>query len=132
MLKVLMWRRAAAVALCAFLMAPLCRPLLTGDGESDLPPCCRRDGKHHCAMTARYLALRQRWPSEPRFRSAPEPCPYRWALFAPRAPHPLGSPRSLAFYAAVESHPAILTHVEAFGRVSQSRSHFKRGPPALL
>jgi hypothetical protein len=81
-------------------------------------------------MMARYLALKQQRDGKPDFGSAPEPCPYRSALFAPNAPQPLG-PRSLALYADVESHPAILRYVEIRVRVSHFRSHYQRGPPLL-
>ena len=127
-----MLQRAAAMVLCACLMVPLCRPLFSLDPEAALPPCCRRNGKHRCAMLAHHLALQQRQASEPRFSSAPDPCPYRSLLFAPKAPQPLGSPQSLGFCTEVEIDPAIRIYIEVITRVSQSRNHFQRGPPTLL
>lgn len=45
-------RRAPASLLLAVIGLPLITPLLLADARSQLPACCRRDGKHHCAMAA--------------------------------------------------------------------------------
>src|SRR5882762_4471443 len=44
-------RRALASALLALFTIPLIVPALTAISDSNLPACCRRDGKHHCAMS---------------------------------------------------------------------------------
>ena len=45
-------RRALASLLLAVLGLLLITPLLLADTRSELPACCRRDGKHHCATAA--------------------------------------------------------------------------------
>lgn len=123
-----MLQRAAAVVLCVCFLAPLCQPLLSPEPNAALPYCCRRNGKHHCAMLARHPALQRPRASEPRFTRALESCPYRAALYARIARRPIASPQSLAFYMETDSHPAISADVEALAHVFQSR-HFQRGPP---
>jgi hypothetical protein len=44
-------RRALASILLGLLSFPLIAPVLRANTVSDLPACCRRDGKHHCAMS---------------------------------------------------------------------------------
>src|SRR5215813_2815752 len=46
-------RRVLALLLLAPIGSPLITPLLLAYSRSDLPTCCRRDGKHHCAGAAR-------------------------------------------------------------------------------
>ncbi len=43
-------RRAPAILLVFLFSFSLIGPALFVDAESDLPACCRRDGKHHCGM----------------------------------------------------------------------------------
>jgi hypothetical protein len=43
-------RRTVASLLLGLVSFPLIAPLLLADTDSDLPACCRRDGKHHCSM----------------------------------------------------------------------------------
>ena len=43
-------RRAFTWLLLAVLSFPLVPPVLLANTTSDLPSCCRRTGKHHCAM----------------------------------------------------------------------------------
>src|SRR5579863_4943018 len=43
-------RRALAFLLAALFSFELIAPALLADAASDLPACCRRNGKHHCAM----------------------------------------------------------------------------------
>jgi hypothetical protein len=43
-------RRITPTLLALLLSVPLFVPLFASGGEPPLPPCCRRDGKHKCAM----------------------------------------------------------------------------------
>lgn len=43
-------RRVPAILLLFLFSFSLFGPALFVDGESNLPACCRRDGKHHCGM----------------------------------------------------------------------------------
>lgn len=45
-------RRALASLLLAALNFPLIGGLLAAGSAPDLPECCRRSGRHHCAMMA--------------------------------------------------------------------------------
>ena len=43
-------RRAIALVLLALIGFPLIAETRSADASSGLPDCCRRNGKHHCAM----------------------------------------------------------------------------------
>src|ERR1035438_5923784 len=59
-------RRLAASLLLLLLCAGLALPVLVAR-ESGVPACCRRSGKHHCAMP----------PQGGGFRTLAPNCPYR-------------------------------------------------------
>jgi hypothetical protein len=93
--------------------------------ESKLPACCRRDGRHHCAMMAAALET----SSEIQVKALPPVCPFRsQAILVPHgaAYLPQASP---AHFAGFQSHPAIHAQTQASLRISATRSHQKRGPP---
>jgi hypothetical protein len=65
------------------------------------------------------------------FQAIRQTCP-SFAIAAPVCAN-LALPRpSAAVFAALFSHPSIQFQTEARYRVSFSRSHQKRGPPAIL
>ena len=79
-------RRAFAVTLVLVFSLPLIAPLLASTpDESQLPACCRRNGKHHCAMSMEVGNI----PS--RFHVVSEKCPY-----SPFARTPLMQPHAFA------------------------------------
>lgn len=94
--------------------------------ENNLPACCRRDGKHHCAM----MAVAINGTQEIQIRANTEACPFRShassiahvASYLPVA--------SAVYFGALLSHPAIHAQTRAAFRVSEERTHHKRGPPA--
>ena len=124
-------RRVPAILLVFLFSFSLIAPALFVDAESNLPACCRRHGKHRCAMMdgdmaetpssgAAIDALRVKCPFFPNGGAmVPECGP---ALQA--ASHSDG--------VSVISHIADRTQVEAGYPVSLNRSHRKRGPPSLL
>jgi hypothetical protein len=59
-------RRLAASLLLVLLFAGLALPMLLAR-ESGVPACCRRSGKHHCAML----------PQGDGFRTVTAKCPHR-------------------------------------------------------
>jgi hypothetical protein len=121
-------RRALASLLLAVFSFPLIAPAMFADAESQLPECCRRGGKHHCAMTMDEAAP----ASGVTFRSIPQRCPlYCGALSAP-GDYVAVLKSSGAVFGALVSHPAIQLQVEAGYRISFSRSAQKRGPPVIL
>jgi hypothetical protein len=123
-------RRACAAILLVLFSYPLIAPAFaSGPDDSQLPACCRRNGKHHCAMLAE-MAL-ENIPS--RFVTLSEKCPY-----APFARCPLMLPHSFTpsarrTVAGPSQGPAILVRAaEAGYRISADRTRHKRGPPRLL
>jgi hypothetical protein len=128
-------RRFTAILMLALLGAFYAVPLLhaaTSDPESDLPACCRRHGKHHCAMMDRYLRLKA--SGKPAFSAPPEHCPFypqglpqNWTPFVAA-----GLPLQQGVYAARQNHPAGQARTQGRYCVSFDRARFKRGPPASL
>jgi hypothetical protein len=122
-------RRAFVSILLASLSFPLIAPLLIADTESNLPPCCRRNGKHHCAM----MATVEGASSGRAFRAIQPKCPcFPAANTVPANPN-AALLRSLPeFSALLFSRPAGQARTAAGYRISFNRSRQKRGPPAPL
>jgi hypothetical protein len=121
-------RRVIAILLlvlfCSFAGEPLFAA--SSGGESNLPACCRRDGKHHCAMGMAGEAE----SSGRRIATIGEKCPCCPASVAAIHDQLLSAPPSMVFYAALVSHPSSLAQTRAKARISFDRSRQKRGPPA--
>jgi hypothetical protein len=124
--------RTTAVALIGILLLPMCLSLAQPDSDASLPACCRRDGKHHCAMLARYQRLKQDQSGQPAVRTSAGSCPYRSMLFSPAAPRAAGLPAFRDFHARLVSYPTIVLQAALKARISEARSHYKRGPPSFL
>lgn len=124
-------RRLAATVLAGFFgFAPI-GPALFADADSNLPACCRRDGKHHCAMLG--MPDAQAAPSGAAVTAWGDRCPCfptAWA-FPPDTQTALPADSQLAF-AWVLKHPAVQAQAEADHRISFNRSRQERGPPTLL
>jgi hypothetical protein len=124
-------RRTVAIFLLLIFGSFLSAPLLAASSNpsSNLPACCRRNGKHQCMMRMMEDDLGTRQVSAP-----PEKCP----LFPHTLPvtrvqnHVIASGVAGAIYAALQSHPACQAQSEAQQRISFDRSRQKRGPPAAL
>ena len=65
--------RFIATALLLILAGDAALPALLADSESSLPPCCRRDGKHHCAMME--MLDRQPESAVPSLKAEARKCP---------------------------------------------------------
>jgi hypothetical protein len=117
----------AANTILLFLLAPSFVWLAVPDLQSTLPPCCRRDGKHHCAMTA----MAEAGQEAPSLRASSPQCPYRSLLAAPAGRSVAGLPVHFAFFSATISHSEQIVQALVSARVSEARSHLKRGPPVL-
>jgi len=125
-------RNSIAGLLLAILIVPYFLWLGAPNPESTLPPCCRRDGKHHCAMMMDYLARQEAASREKRFKAEPDACPYRSHLFsAPATAHDIGIPARLLFFAGLAGYSFNVEQVRALARISSARSHQKRGPPRI-
>jgi hypothetical protein len=129
-------RRELASLLLGLISFPLIAPLLLASTDSDLPACCRRDGKHHCSMASGNMeASMTGEDSEPGPAVDPiQPkCPYYPATGAAPIVSSIVLPESSqAISLLLFSHPAARTQTQALNRISFSRSRQKRGPPLIL
>jgi hypothetical protein len=121
-------RRFLATLLLAVLGSTAAIPLVFADPDSTRPVCCRRNGKHQCAMMAGQA--QQQSSSGPAFVTLRATCAYFPSSGAvpvyPGAAKPEASP---AIFASLVSHPATPAQCEARYRISFSRTCQKRGPP---
>ncbi len=119
-------RRLSAIALFAALVFPAFLPFLAAPSpEANLPACCRRDGRHHCAMMAMASTTQQTT-----LRQEPAACPYRSQSRLIARTFSFHPTASLAHYAGVVEHPAIHSQTIVKQLVSKARAHQKRGPPS--
>jgi hypothetical protein len=120
-------RRVPAILLLAVFSFSLIGPAMyASDADSNLPACCRRDGKHHCAMAANRTDS-----SAPALQASKCPA-FPGSLGVPIQPTGGLVSVSQAVFAAVVSHPASQPQVQALYRVSFSRAGQKRGPPVFF
>lgn len=121
-------RRVLVISLLAVFSLPLIAPLLSsGPDQSSLPACCRRNGKHHCALADLTVAV----PS--RYHTVSEKCP--WSPFAGAAlmlPHAFASQAAPALTGQAGGPATAVGEAEAGYRVSADRTRRKRGPPSFL
>lgn len=119
-------RRAFAVMMLMVLSGPLLAPLMTASpDDASLPPCCRRNGKHHCMMAGMTMA----YP----YRVVTEKCPYSpFAGLALMLPHAFSGHARHIFTTNVTIDASPAAQAEAGYRVSFHRSRQKRGPPQTL
>jgi hypothetical protein len=120
-------RRLLAISLLMLFGLPFALSLLGANAaEASVPICCRRDGKHHCAM-----AMMDSSQSSS-MRTVGEKCPYSIVppavvvlpSFTPSTP--------AAVFAGIARHPAIAPQVDAQRRISFDRTRQKRGPPTQI
>jgi len=122
-------RRALSILLIVFFgLGPLEEALPTGEG-SRLPPCCRRHGAHHCAMSSRIAAQMVQAASGKPIVTAPLTCPcFPGYTTAPASTiNALAAPPvRLPVLAAQDRAPVP---GRAAARLSQLRNGAGRGPP---
>ena len=124
-------RRVSAILLVFVFSFSLIAPALFADAESNLPACCRRDGKHHCGMMDRDMAEA---PSSGLAVAALHvKCPF-FPNAAAVVPHSEAALPAASQTAAVSIGVRIVSRARAAAgcSVSFGRSHRKRGPPSLL
>ena len=121
-------RRMIALALTMMFGWMLIAPIFGPDADANLPPCCRRNGKHHCMMRR----MERLSGNQKGFTSVSEKCPClpasACAVHSPTYEPEAGE----RFYAEVVRHPAFAPQTKALCRISFLRSHPKRGPPSPL
>jgi hypothetical protein len=125
-------RRALATLLLALFSFSLISPaVLASDPESNLPACCRRDGKHRCAMMGAMMAMQSESPSGPALQAARCPSfPGAGAVMASPAVSLPGLSQSV--FTGFFSHSVFRRATEALCLSSYSRAGQKRGPPAKI
>jgi hypothetical protein len=123
-------RVAAILLLSVFSLLPVASALGAGSG-TQLPACCRTNGKHKCAMSD---APKNGHSAEATVSSIGSKCPYAGMQgFHPVPGSSFATSRAGAiFFGAVLSHPVLHAQTEARFRISFSRAQQKRGPPSLL
>jgi hypothetical protein len=124
-------RKLIAILLLAAFGLPFAPQLFaaTGQSESNLPACCRRNGKHHCMMSA--SEKREAASTKPEFRSPLDKCPYTPGTVVTSRHHADGLAASSVVYAELLSHPSVRPQTESKWRIARDRSRSKRGPPSL-
>jgi hypothetical protein len=122
-------RRTLSILLLAFFALPTFAPLLamSGTSESNLPACCRRNGHHHCAMSAEERG--KLVTDAPQYQAPLETCPYhRESLLTPHAQQFAITTGSVVFAQRSDLQLKV-GEAEAIARISAHRAHQKRGPP---
>jgi len=119
-----------ASALLVILACDTTLPALLAGPESNLPACCRRDGKHHCAMLE--MLEKQQENAGPSWKTVAKKCPLfpcgTVAFFAdPSTPPPLAGFAGLLSGASI-----VKAQTEVLFHISHSRTRQKRGPPSLV
>lgn len=123
-------RRGLSILLVlSFSLGPL-TAALRADDDSRLPACCRRHGKHHCAMSedAAIALAQEASGSTPVFR-APSHCPY-FPEYLARSMAPSQWLAATAISLAAPLSQA-LSHasITAALRLQPIRARAGRGPP---
>lgn len=120
-----MRRILASLLVVLFGFSLIAQALFASDPDSNLPACCRRNGKHHCAMMTRSgessgpVLLAARCPAFPSVNAIPS---------SQTAGLP-GSSSSTRI--ALEMQSPSLIGIQAHSRISYSQAGQKRGPPSF-
>jgi hypothetical protein len=116
-----MHRISAGLLIGVFGFALVGPAVFASGGDSNLPACCRRAGKHHCAMPDSAGSALQSTPC-PLFPSAPNLLANRIVVFAGSTPPAVS---------ASIVQPADPREAISISRVAFHRPGEKRGPPAF-
>jgi hypothetical protein len=122
-------RRPLAILLALFFALGPLQGLLEASDDMRLPACCRRNGAHHCAMSADMMAaLTRAMDSTPGF-TAPSTCPSfpGWTLGCSTPAHAI-APSQLRLPVLFEQAFTPIT-VHAVVRTIPDRMHAGRAPP---
>jgi hypothetical protein len=126
-------RRLLAISLLLLFLAPAVMPLfaLGANSDANLPACCRRNGKHHCAMSPEMMqAMMQSMMNGTQVNVLPMKCPMYPRAITTAHHDELSFHTAALIFAAIVSHPAIHLQTEARARVALDCARQKRGPPA--
>ena len=125
-------RRLLSFCLFAATLLPLLAPLLSvgAAAQAGVPACCRRGGRHHCAMLEDATVSRE--DGQHHARAPREMCPYQQRALAAAHHEQVAMAASGSSMMVVLHEPDALAQVECLWRISFDRSRQKRGPPTLL
>ena len=125
-------RRLFAITLLAVLLGPLAAPLFAlSTSDTNLPACCRKEGKHHCMMSAEDRAAIAAFNNAlPQFSQTPAPCPFAPRLLPTAHTTHFALTASTTAVAAITAHPNRTAQTESRLRIAATRSRHKRGPPS--
>jgi hypothetical protein len=125
-------RRALSIFLVFFFaLGPFAAALGAAD-DARLPPCCRRHGVHHCAMSLRRSAMMAQAASAKPIFTAPSTCPCFPGYAAAPTTSTLAQAASPASLPALVAQPHSPAAARAAARLSQIRTRAGRGPPASI
>ena len=125
----MLMRRALAFLLAALFSFELIAPALLASAASDVPACCRRNGKHHCAMADGSGEA----PAGPSVKALESKCP-----FFPKTAAVSGYSKTVALSVApLAGAPSLTGSAIKTPRDNRSRTALrslvrKRGPPTSL
>jgi hypothetical protein len=127
-------RRLSSILLFAAMLLPQATAVLLSGAPSDagLPACCRRNGKHHCSMSAEARAKMSQMTSEKRFGAPLEKCPMQQKALAAVHHEQSVVGAADATSVALLQEPSAASQAECLRRISFDRSRQKRGPPVVL
>ncbi len=121
--------RVIAVAVLLIFSGNMALPALLADSESTLPACCRRDGKHHCAMMD--ALEKQQQSAGLSWKSTARKCPLFPKSTVGFLTHPATPLRQVSFAGSTANHPVHKAQTEVLYRISHNRARQKRGPPSI-
>jgi hypothetical protein len=121
-------RRTLASLLLTLFSLPLLAPALASIPDaSQLPACCRRNGKHHCAMNMEVGNI------PPGSSIVSEKCPYSPFGHSPfLQPHAFAPIGTLSSFGRATGPLSAVRAAETGYRISADRTRQKRGPPRTL
>src|SRR6267142_3495182 len=108
--------RVIAAALLLVFAGNTALPALFADPESNLPACCRRDGKHHCAMMD--MADMGQDDGGTYWKSTPQKCGQFPKAGASLCAGKTGPQRIAEIGQLVSSQPTVVAQTEALYRIS--------------
>lgn len=104
-------------------------PMALAFTGSDVPACCRRNGKHHCQMSGMSGMAAMSAGGVPSFRSRPSDCPYRAQKATPTG---TAAPQTETISALELPCTTFLSAVDFHFHYSRPISgNSQRGPPAF-
>jgi hypothetical protein len=125
-------RRFISISLLLLFTLPLVSPLFAAStADANVRACCRRNGKHHCAMGAAAQSAGNN-AATAKAASIHERCPCETASSAAVNLPFVPNKTEASVHAGILSQPARHAQTESLFHISSGRSHQKRGPPSLF